>query len=186
MDFRPYSKIFDYLVADIEARNIGFLVGAGVSMLPPCSLPSGIELKNAALFELLNHSSLSSCATKIINHDKYKTIVPEIVFQRIYEALRDDLFPFFNVLSIANTNIAHLVLACLAEKWNLSIFTTNFDLLIEKHITPYKDIITHLHGSLANHSQMMIRINQVGRGLENNLKTILARSIEGKTLYVFG
>ncbi len=186
MNFRPYSKIFDCLVADIEARNIGFLVGAGVSMLPPCSLPSGIELKNAALFEFLSHSSLSSYATKIINHDKYKAIVPEIVFQRIYEALRDDLFPFFNVLNIANTNIAHLVLAFLAEKWNLSIFTTNFDLLIEKHITTYKHIITHLHGSLDNYSQMIIRINQVGRGLENNLKTILARSIEGQTLYVFG
>jgi len=186
MKFEDYRRIIGELIDDIEKRKGSFLVGAGVSMLLPSSLPSGVELKNLALFEFLKHPTLSDYSDKISNHDKYKSIVPEIIFQRMHEALGEDLFPFFDVLKTANTNLAHKTLAFLADRYDIKILTTNFDLLIEKHISIKIENIIHLHGSLNDHSQMMIRINQVGRGLDSNLKKIAIDEFNGKNLYVCG
>jgi len=185
MKTENYKNTFDNLIHDIKKNRCNFLVGAGISMLPPCSLPSGAELKNLALECLLGHQDLINYAKKIKNHTKYINIVPEVLFQRFYEALREELYPFFNVLNYANTNLAHKSLAYISNQYDLKIFTTNFDLLIEEYLN-LKTKVIHLHGSLNDLSQMMIRINQVGRGIELNFKNILKKEIYEKSLYILG
>lgn len=185
MIFEDYKNALKRLKQDIVHHKCSFLAGAGISMLPPCSLPSGADLKNMALENLLQDQELRPYAEKIKAHPKYGSIVPEIVFQRFYEVLREDLYPFFNILKYANANLAHQSLAFFIEHFDIKVSTTNFDLLIDKFVTKKSNII-HLHGSLTSLATMMIRINQVGRGLESEMKTKFLEELFGKNLYVLG
>lgn len=185
MIFFEYPKTLQELIQDIEGNKSCFLVGAGISMLRPCKLPSGSELKNLAVTTLFSKKELEPYLLRLKKLSKYEEVVPEIIFQRIFESIKDKLFPFFNILKVANPNRAHKTLACLSDKNNLRIFTTNFDTFIDDFLKNKEQII-HLHGSLNDLSQMMIRINQVGRGIEISLRRLLISLTNEKTLYVLG
>lgn len=185
MRFCEYPKALQELIQDIEGNNSCFLVGAGISMLRPCKLPSGSELKNLAVTTLFSKKELETYLLRLKKLSKYEEVVPEIIFQRIFESVKDKLLPFFNILKVANPNRAHKTLACLSDKNNLRIFTTNFDTFIDDFLKNKEQII-HLHGSLNDLSQMMIRINQVGRGIEASLRMLLISLTNEKTLYVLG
>ena len=180
-----YPKALQELIQDIEGNNSCFLVGAGISMLRPCKLPSGSELKNLAVTTLFSKKELKPYLLRLKKLSKYEEVIPEIIFQRIFESVKDKLLPFFNILKVANPNRAHKTLACLSDKNNLRIFTTNFDTFIDDFLKN-KEQITHLHGSFNDLSQMMIRINQVGRGIEASLRMLLISLTSEKTLYVLG
>ncbi len=185
MIFIGYKKTIANLKKDVISNKCSFFVGAGISMLSPCLLPSGQELKNIAVSKLLVHDTLKKYIAKIKRSHNYHNIVPEIIFQRIFEALQDDFFPFFEILKIANPNLAHQSLASFADKYGNAIFTTNFDQLLEAY-SINKGKIIYLHGSLNDLSKMMIRINQVGKGLDLAFKKRFISNTKNKSIYVFG
>jgi hypothetical protein len=61
---------------------VTFLAGAGVSMLPPSSLPSGPALKDMAVSGLCGCHDLEKYWPKIRAHPRYRHVTPEILFQR--------------------------------------------------------------------------------------------------------
>ena len=185
MIFCEYPKTLQGLIQDIKRNNCCFLVGAGISMLRPCKLPSGSELKNLTVTTLFSKKELEPYHLRLKTLSKYEEVVPEIIFQRIFESVKNKLLPFFNILKVANPNRAHKTLACLSDTNNLRIFTTNFDTFID-YFLKNKEQIIHLHGSLNDLSQMIIRIKQVGRGIEASLRRLLISLTKEKTLYVLG
>ncbi|WP_440955387.1 hypothetical protein ACSAZK_18025 [Methanosarcina sp. Mfa9] len=184
MRFYEYQKALK-LIEDIEKRNVCFLVGAGISTLPPCKLPSGSELKDLVITILFSREELEPYLQRLKKLSKYDDVVPEILFQRISESIKDKLFLFFNILKVANPNQAHEALAYLSDKNNIRILTTNFDTFIDDFLKN-KERIIHLHGSLNNLSQIMIRINQVGCGIEASLGMSLMSLTNDNSLYVLG
>lgn len=170
----------------LQAGRLTFLVGAGVSMLPPSNLPSGAALKDFAVRTLCACDPLRPRWRKIARNDRYKRITPEILFQRFYACLGEATFlRFFDTLRQARPNSAHRKLAELAAKKVAHTLTTNFDLLIESRPAA-RSAITHLHGALDRPETMVTRINQVGRGLEGKLQKTVAQQISGKVLCVLG
>ncbi len=169
----------------LKKDKCNFLVGAGVSMLAPCNLPSGPNLKNLLINFTIpqNEKKYFNSITK--TSDKFRNIVPEIIFQRLYEVIADKLFPFFEILKHAESNRGHSTLAHLIRKFNSTVFTTNFDDLIDKH-TPAQGSIIHLHGHLNKFSEMMVRINQVGKGLSSTQQRIFKKKSAGRPLIVLG
>lgn len=173
------------LVDEIHRDQVVFLVGAGVSMLQPTSLPSGPALKSMAVSTICAVPQLKEYTKIIDGHEKFKAIVPEIVFERFYEILGEKLLPFFQVLAHASSNLAHLVLASLVKQRKVSVLTTNLDLLIDQHLSQ-PDSITHLHGYLADTNTLITRINRVGKGPD---KTIVAQTrlkIKNRVVCILG
>lgn len=165
--------------------NAAMLVGAGVSMLPPCSLPSGPQLRNMLVHKVSASSLTRAFWKRIQKQQRYQYLVPEIVFQRMFETVAERLFPFFDLLKNAQHNTMHRAIATVAERYHCPIFTTNFDTLIEDQCTKPAHI-THLHGGLTDGATMITRINQVGRGLHDHLRSTFQQSLSGKSLYVMG
>lgn len=185
MRFCEYKKALKQLIKDINDNNSCFLVGAGISTLHPCELPSGSELKDLAVTTLFSKNELKPYLKRLRELSKYEEIVPEIIFQRIFESIKNKLLPFFNVLKVANPNSAHKSLAYLSDEKNVRILTTNFDIFIDEFLENRERII-HLHGSLYNISQIMVRINQVGRGIEASIRMPLITLTDENSLYVLG
>lgn len=174
------------LTAVVKDRQCVFLVGAGVSMLGPTALPSGPELKNIVITRLFEDVSLFTRQVKRLKASrKYRTVVPEIVFQQVFQAVGNTLSSCFDVLEDGSPNLAHHALAQLAATHGAKLFTTNFETLIEKS-TPTDIKVIHLHGSLDDRAQMHVRINQVGRGLPGDLARRFIRELRKSTLVVCG
>jgi tetratricopeptide (TPR) repeat protein len=168
-----------------EARKLAFLVGAGVSMLPPTSLPSGPALKDLALSSIANIPELKECWDELRSSPKYNSIVPEILFQRVWEYLGDGFLPFFQVLRLAEPNLAHKVLGHFFVHFEAPVITTNFDLYVEDATSGVT--VNHLHGSLDLPIDLTTRINQIGRaGSSKRLEEIMRQKIKGRCLCVLG
>ena len=154
-------------------------------MLPPSNLPSGAALKNCAVRALCDCVPLQRRWREIGRNRRYKSITPEILFQRFYACLGEATFlAFFHLLRHARPNSAHQLLGELCEKRMCRIVTTNFDLLVDRQARSRS--IIHLHGALDRADTMVTRINQVGRGLTGKLRNNIRRQLSGSTLCVLG
>lgn len=134
---------------------------------------------------VLSHRKLHSYWKRIKTRERYQKLIPEILFQRLYEGLRERLFPFFHVLSVTQSNLVHRVLAKVADDFQCPLFTTNFDTFIDDLCSNPKSVI-HLHGELRDPKTLITRINQVGHGLDETLRRGMLSSLYGKSLYVMG
>jgi tetratricopeptide (TPR) repeat protein len=178
------NEISEKILGLIRGQS-NLFVGAGVSMQPPCNLPSGMDLKNLIISHLSPPQERKFILRTIKNLESYNLIVPEIIFQRAYEVIGEKLLPFFDILKHAPSNNGHFILAKFIEKNNCKLFTTNFDELIEKYTAEKKSIV-HLHGQLNNIANMIIRINQVGKGLNSYLQKQFKEDNARKSLIVLG
>src|SRR5438034_9023610 len=154
-----FTEFLARLQRCVHKRDVTFLVGAGISMLPPSCLPSGFALIDAAVSGICTIRQLANYYRRIKMHPRYHTIAPEILFQRFYACLDEPTFTsFFDVLRDATPNPMHSVLATLSLSHRLPILTTNFDRLIERASRPSTPIV-HLHGDLEKPMTMVTRIH---------------------------
>lgn len=181
----PIERFLTELIDEIYGDQVVFLVGAGVSMLQPTSLPSGPALKSMAVSTICAIPQLKKYIKIIDEHEKFRAIVPELVFERFYEVLGERLLPFFQVLAHASPNLAHLVLASLFRQRKISVLTTNFDLLIDQHISR-QDSVIHLHGCLADTNTLINRINKVGKGPDKVIVSQAHRKIKNRIVCILG
>lgn len=170
--------------SDILDGRLAILAGAGLSMLPPTSLPSGQGLLSWTLRGLASDSVLRRAVAELEASDRFQAVVPELIFQRLYEAIRDALWPAFEILKHATPSIGHQVVAWLCAH-GVPVATTNFDLLIEACLSG-RPPIAHFHGSLDEPAKMATRINQIGQGLDSQQRRFAREHFVDKTLLVVG
>jgi len=174
------------LQRDLAAKNVTFLVGAGVSMVSPTRLPSGHELKSTVVAAICSNPPLRRLWPAIRRNPRFRSITPEILFQRFYACLGEKEFTsFFEILRLANPNAVHAWLHSLCAARKCEILTTNFDVLIEE-AGPTSIKVSHLHGELRKCHTMVTRINQVGRGLKPEARDSIRKRLSGRTLCVLG
>lgn len=176
----------DQLAAEIEATgDLILFTGAGISMLPPAGLPSGPALRNMAVAGICSPPKLRRWKRRLYQNPRFQALVPEVLFQALYDCIGERLHPFFDVLRVARPNVIHELLAEFSTRAGASLVTTNFDLLLESAASQDLPVL-HLHGELSQPTQMVVRINQVGRGLSPTTEHELRRLSRGRTICMLG
>jgi len=128
-------------------------VGAAISKAPPAHLPLGGELKRKIIQVLCDDplKALDSFREAMLPavketelSKKVERILPEVVFQILYDIAGDYGLESLRYLERGKPNINHKFLArALADGWMEAVLTTNFDRLIEDALlkTRLKDYI---------------------------------------------
>lgn len=139
------TSFFDLsaLERDFRKGNVVVVCGAGISLDPPTSLPSGREIRNQFL-ELINrsferarqwHPSLSGTTFP----SKALPRMPERVLEPFYNLFADRVFAFLDPFFLAKPNHNHRNLAKLAEGGFLKhVITLNFDFALESSLRGYR------------------------------------------------
>ena len=78
---RNLSEIEQSIPNEVRKGQCCFLVGGGISMLSPTNFPSGPQLKNWAIKTLFRLKELRCFRRFLMTHERYQTIVSEMVFQ---------------------------------------------------------------------------------------------------------
>lgn len=183
MERIPLSELGRQITESVD--RLVLLAGAGISMVPPTTLPSGPELKNLAMRSICSPPGLRKWWKRLEKLPRYERLVPEVLFQGIYECIGARLHPFFDILRLAQPNPLHAGLTRFCAAHGIPITTTNFDLLLENS-TPDPVPVLHLHGDLGDPEQMVVRINQVGRGIVPSAAQHFQQIVAGKTVCFVG
>lgn len=174
-----------HLIVAAENSNLTILAGAGISKVPPSNLPLGNDIKDYLISLITADPALATHRSNILSSAKYKKLIPELIFQPLYETLEAKMYAAFDILDTNAYNQVHEVLAWLGVHKKARLYTTNFDLLIEKSArTPV--FVEHLHGALNEPDEMTIRIYQVGRGIQRKMATQFQNTNKGRVLFVIG
>ena len=176
------ESVYNILKDDLRYQTATFLVGAGVSTIAPSKLPSGDELRDFALECLFDNEEFSKHHKAILNNDKYKSTVPEIIFGEIFDIIKDRVYIFYELLKTANANHIHRLIAEIADNYQINIYTTNFDLLLDKCIKN-RDLIIHLHGVLDRPDSMVMLLSRILKGGDNKLFKRVKKTLNDKNIY---
>jgi len=125
-----------------EFASIGRLavfVGAGVSSIPPTSLPSWWGLNRAVVVamrdrvaDLVGRERADALADLITARQEGHKLPPEYQAEVIVHRLHDSYFEVLQVLDSEIPNATHIAIAALAKEERVSaVITTNFDRAIE-------------------------------------------------------
>lgn len=183
MERIPLSELGRQLTGSHD--RLVLLAGAGISMVPPTTLPSGPELRNLAMRSICSPPGLRKWWKRLENLPRYERLVPEVLFQSIYECIGARLHPFFDILRLAQPNPLHAGLTRFCAAHRVPIATTNFDLLLESSTVDPVPVL-HLHGDLGDPEQMVVRINQVGRGIVPAAAQQFQQLVAGRTVCFVG
>lgn len=183
--YTDQQNVLDKIEFDIKDSNCILFLGAGISTIFPSNLPNGSELKDFLLDCLFDTKNFKKYSNLIKNNDKYKYIVPEVLFQDIYEILNENIFKIYSILENSKSNHIHKTISYFSNYFGVKLFTTNFDSLIDVLLTD-ENAITHLHGSLLEKENLSILIKRIIRGIENKYKLEFEHALKGKNLYVLG
>ncbi|HEV7919514.1 MAG TPA: hypothetical protein VGR02_01860, partial [Thermoanaerobaculia bacterium] len=93
-----FGQFLTRLRREAAAGRVTFLVGAGVSMLPPTYLPSGPRLRDVAVRALCGMPQLRAEWRRLAALPRYRDMVPEIAFQSIDDCIGERLGPLFAML----------------------------------------------------------------------------------------
>jgi len=122
IDFVEYEESIESLFSPKSSYT--FLVGAGISMDPPTSMPSAWEIVRGLL-------ELFAPSEEINNLLSLKMLRFELVVEKIKNEFDEDL-KFFDYLEyVTEPNLIHLFLANIITRGNY-VVTTNFDYMIER------------------------------------------------------
>lgn len=179
------KEFADKLTSKIKHGRLAILAGAGISMVSPTSLPSGDELRDLATQTISASPELSQYFTLLTHDDNYKELLPEFMFQTLWEHIGPELGDFFQVLKPANQNAVHRFINLLYQDFGVPVATTNFEHLIEG-FDKTKPNVLHLHGSLQKTRNIVIRLNQVGRTIPLQLADKFLHFVKGKTVLILG
>lgn len=174
-----------FIKEEANKKNISFLIGAGVSKVLPSSLPLGNDIKDSLIRLITAKKELNKHRKIIFRSKKYKRLIPELIFQPLYETLERKIYQAFDILNTNSFNHLHECIAWIYLHKGSNIYTTNFDVLIEQSSSK-KIEVNHLHGAINRPDEMVIRIYQVGRGIPKGIATKFKKDNNGKVLVVLG
>jgi len=182
---RPVSvtKFAKAFARATRSGNATVLAGAGISMVPPSSLPSGDDLRDHVVRTLSKGTGVEAIAKELMHDQRYRNLLPERAFQRIFEAVGVEMHKAFSSLGTSRANVVHSFLSRVAGR-GCVVMTTNFDELIQQTDATAK--VLHLHGRLSDPTEMIIRIEQVGMGLLPNVSKSFQKATRGRILFIIG
>lgn len=180
-----FSNFANIVASKIKQGRLAVLAGAGISMVRPTNLPSGDELRNLVIKTITATNELTQYVDLLIKDFNYTNLLPELMFQSLWEHMEHQLGGFFRVLQPANQNEIHRFLMEISNNFFVSIATTNFEHLIEGTDKPHKHIL-HLHGSLSKTESLVIRLNQIGRTIPLPITKAFLNSVKGKSILILG
>lgn len=183
--FISYREFISTLSDDVLNEKSVFLLGAGISMVKPTSLPSGKQMKEIVFETLITYPKFKKDKANLKKNVNYNKIIPEVLFSEIYSIIGNNIFCCFNILRNGNSNSLHRLFAVLINKFNSTILTTNFDLFIDELLLPKKEIY-HLHGHLNDIENIYILLGRIGRGINFKFKVNLEKQIQSKNIYILG
>ncbi len=133
--------------------DLCFLVGAGISVDKPCSLPTGYEFMRSALHRLIPEEEQENIIA-LMDPDREGSRGPGdfLRFEQLLQYLQGWFDPDLHFLDcfadLSTPNLNHLFLAYMIKSHHL-VFTTNFDSMIEHALletrTPKPQIFPIIH-----------------------------------------
>jgi hypothetical protein len=195
--------------------NSALLVGAGISANPPCNLPTVGSFYNEFLNYFVEDRNLRKKINRLFRRNKSQNKGNFIRFEHLVEILCKNVDENLLILNFLEYPLAynfnHLLIAKLIN-FGFTVFTTNFDVMIEKaanengiHITPIitkedfenfqddPDSIINplfkLHGCISNKPSLKATLSSItieGIGLPKHSENVLRSILSEKDLLVFG
>jgi tetratricopeptide (TPR) repeat protein len=140
-----------------NSSDLQVLCGAGISMISPTNLPSGNELRDICVKQLLTDEICKPYLNKLLTTKTYQALLPEAVLQDLGSTLGTPLdYLLVRVLRQASPNPAHKYLAL---NYPL-LFTTNFDLCFED---AGAKAVAHLHGTISDPGSLQNQMYRLGK-----------------------
>jgi tetratricopeptide (TPR) repeat protein len=177
----------------IPGQQIAVFAGAGISIPPPSSLPSAIEIIRNLTTALCAHPNTSQYVGSLPEAVLASGTKMEVLFEIIERNAGSKLRELFHLFEADAPNLYHYFLARLLEVGAIShIVTTNFDCLIERasharltvlateaeHASCPSPALYKIHGTVDRPETMIAVLNQVSRGLPANKTRLLRETLE--------
>lgn len=167
---------------ELRARRparVVLLAGAGISMVPPTTLPSGNSLRDLCVEKLLADDHSRHVVLRLLRTPAYQALLPEAVLQLIGSTIGKPLDLFMRrVLASAIPNAIHREVV----KRKYQLFTTNFDLCLEAAGT---SDVYHLHGTIASPESLQNQLYRLGKTAASEA-TIFVRTLRNSSLLILG
>lgn len=153
----PARVSIDSLRRRLRDPDLQVLCGAGISMIPPTAMPSGNQLRDRCVRELLWDHQSGDILDEILTLQSYQSLLPEAVLQDVGLFASEQLDRLMSaILADASPNVVH---RAIAERFE-TIFTTNFDTCFEASGAAH---VVHVHGSVDEPSTLQNRIFRLGK-----------------------
>lgn len=204
----PNAQPWPELAAAVDAArrsNLAVLAGAGLSMLPPSTLPSWADFVGALLDEAIDSAAaapfLDGPAVAAIRSLSASAIGTGTLSEAITKYVAGvAYYPVLSALDGTEVNANHWALAELARRGSLrAIVTPNFDTLIERAFgelgvplsaaaTGPEDTcaLVRVHGVATATRTMIDTVEQKARGLPYDTHEALHRCLTGRHVLVVG
>ena len=196
----------------LESRRLVVLAGAGISMLPPASLPDWMgfceALLDGARAKGRDVLAATDAARLAIDRIRLEEIGAKGVSEYLDKIIGGEFyFPVLDALDGIAPNANHLALAQLAREGPLcAVVTTNFDTLIERAFaesgvplqvaataremsvarTDERCVLYKVHGSAAANASFIDTVGQKVRGLPPTVRATLAALFADHHVLVVG
>jgi len=180
-------------------RQMAVFAGAGISIPPPSSLPSAIEIINNLTIALCAHPSTSTYMGSLLESVLAAGMKMEVLFEVIERNAGSKLLELFHLFEAGAPNLYHYLWARLLGVGAIShIVTTNFDCLIEQasdveltvlateaeHASRPSRALYKIHGTVDRPETMIAVLNKVSRGLPANKARLLRETLERSCIVI--
>src|SRR5262249_15467759 len=153
--------------------------GAGISIPPPTSLPSGNELRDLCIEHLLLDEQNRLWIRQVLSDPVFQAMLPESALQEVGYSIAKNVDSFFSAyLAQIPPNELHRSLATSFGE----IFTTNFDLCLEHSGAPQ---VYHLHGTVKEPDSLQNRLWRLGQTSTAEL-ALLKQAVDRGPIFVTG
>jgi hypothetical protein len=162
-----------------KRTDVVVLAGAGVSMPPPTSLPSGDRLRDTCVEKLLTDATSRSAVRRLLRTASYKALLPEAVLQLMGSTVGAPLDSLMRqILRASPPSPVHRALVAM----KCDLFTTNFDLCLE---AAGSKRTWHLHGSIARPESLQNQLYRLGKTAIREAERF-GMTVNGRVLLVVG
>lgn len=204
------------LLGQLRSHKLALFCGAGISILPPSSLPNWRALADGviraigqAAGETPRLADLAQGSGRpYLGQLLQAELRPDVVMEIIYDIMQERALGALEVLDIITPNANHFLIAHLAGAGFLNcVLTTNFDRLIEiacqQQGVPVRTVVTpeeyatdpgpdqgltlyKLHGSIERPETMVASIDNITRGLDQQKEAVLQRLLSSQYFLFLG
>ena len=172
-----YNSPLLEVLKGLAPHQCAFLVGAGVSVDPPCGAPSGIEVTRNLIMRLTPNHLLTPFIERIAFPECFSIPIdtPILRFEHLVDSLMQIVDPHLCLLTYIygtlKSNMLHAILSHICEDGGV-ILTTNYDSCIEQNLPTNKVVDLWSDGSYINFSKgVVVKLHGSIRGNPNNYDT---------------
>lgn len=197
-------------------EKVTFLVGSAASLASPSCMPSASQLKTGMVNRIAGKLPPALAAMILTPGgglgDMWQKLALEVLFQQMRRELGDLALEPLDVFRTQQTetrfNFVHLALAALADRFDVALLTTNWDVLIE-HAVSCLGLVCHpivfgsptapssaraggqvelvkLHGSVDAHGTVVATVDQAGLPFSDRQQALVGSTIDGGILCLVG